>query len=313
MWLVGIQPALLTLMIRNIPVTPEQPSDKTVCIQVQARSPPGPVWQATASLDEGGRYKNVHARAHSDSNVGIKASRGVRGCPYNCSPMTHLRVSCVLMLFVLVHSRPALAQHPGHDTHLWVQAVAVVAVGEDWLIHLEEQPRWFSDVSEPFQVLTRTAVGRRVNRRLTLWAGHAWIAKPPGPGVAHEQRAWQQVSITLPAMYQWATSLRVRQEQRWQAGWADSSHRIRLMGRAVRPIGTTRWSMVAWDEVMVNLDGAGKGPPRGFDQNRLFGGVVRRLPAGATLDAGYLWMHQRLPSGARADAHVPFTALNLSF
>lgn len=225
-----------------------------------------------------------------------------------------LRLLAVLVTVLgSLAATPAQAQLAGTDTHLWGQAVATLRLPNQWRLHLEEQPRWFNDISEPFQVLTRTAAGRQMNARLTLWAGHAWIAKPPGPGVTHEQRLWQQASITLPLAGRWATSLRLRQEQRWQANWADSSHRTRLMVRAQRPVGTARWALVGWNEVMVNLDDTPKGPPQGFDQNRLFGGLNRRLSKQATVDAGYLWVEQKLPSGRRAHMHVPFVSLGLAF
>ncbi len=225
-----------------------------------------------------------------------------------------LRTLAVLVaVWATLAPRSAQAQLAGTDTHLWVQAVATVRLSDNWRLHLEEQPRWFNDISEPFQVLTRTAAGRRINGRLTLWAGHAWIAKPPGPGVTHEQRLWQQASVTLPVAGHWATSLRVRQEQRWQANWANSSHRTRVMVRAQRPVRTGPWSVVGWDELMVNLDDTPKGPPQGFDQNRVFGGVNRRLSKQATVEAGYMWVAQHLPSGQRADMHLPFVSLGLTF
>ena len=101
------------------------------------------------------------------------------------------------VLAVLLGPRPAVAQ-PDGDRHVWVQAVAVLAVSENWRVHLEEQPRWFDDGTALFQNLLRTAVGRRVGGRASVWAGHAWVAKPQGTGVRHEQRAWQQVLVTPP-------------------------------------------------------------------------------------------------------------------
>jgi hypothetical protein len=204
----------------------------------------------------------------------------------------------------------ASAQTDG-DRHLWVQAVAVGASGP-WRAHVEVQPRWFEDVTAPFQMLVRTAAGRQVSPSVSIWAGHGWIAKPPGPGVKHEQRLWQQVSASLPKAGTWTLSVRWRQEQRWQDGWDGASHRTRLMLRAVRPLARPRWSAVLWDEGMVAWNATGAGPVKGFDQNRLFGGVSRRLSPHLTVEGGYLWFALRPAPGVRVDSHVGLVTVNLT-
>ncbi len=214
-------------------------------------------------------------------------------------------------LCLLSGSGQAAAQTDG-DRHLWVQGVAVVNAGGPWRLHLEAQPRWFEDVTAPFQMLVRTAAGRQVSPSVSIWAGHGWIAKPPGPGVAHEQRLWEQVSLTLPKAGTVALSARWRQEQRWQAGWNGGSHRTRLMLRAVRPFPGGAWSTVLWDEAMVTWNSTGRGPVRGFDQNRLFAGVNRRLSPRVTVEGGYLWFALRPAPGVRVDSHVALVTANLT-
>ncbi len=227
----------------------------------------------------------------------------------------HLIITVLFLLLPFtIPTATAQDAEDSHDTHLWAQVVATVNASDNWRVHLEAQPRWQENISESFQVITRTAIGRRINDRLTLWGGYAWVAKPPGPGVAHEQRAWQQASITLPAAETWTPSIRLRQEQRWQSGWADNSHRLRTMIRFVRPVtADSRWSIATWDESMITFDDTTGGPARGFDQNRLFGGVLRRLTPQATIEFGYMWVGNNAPAGPRNDFHVPFAWLNLTY
>lgn len=217
----------------------------------------------------------------------------------------------VLALWLL-GGTPAAAQQDG-DHHLWVQGVATARVSHAWRLHLEVQPRWFEDVTAPFQVLVRTAVGRQVHPRVLVWAGHAWIAKPPGPGVTHEQRAWEQVAIALPARAPWAASFRWRQEQRWQDGWRGASHRTRLLGRTSRTLASPRWSAIAWNESMVTWNATGRGPVRGFDQNRLFGGLGRRVSPILSVEGGYVWFRLRQPTGAWSDSNVGLVTANLAW
>jgi Protein of unknown function (DUF2490) len=199
------------------------------------------------------------------------------------------------------------------DRQLWLQVLATVRLSENWRLHLEEWPRLSEDASGPFQIITRAAMGRRLNNRATLWGGVAWVAKPPGPGVTHERRIWEQLSVTLPAASRWTPSVRVRLEQRFQDGWADNSHRLRMMGRAVRPLNERRsWSLVGWDEVFVTFDDTEGGPWRGLDQNRLFGGVLRQFNPKVGLELGYLWTTSQAPDKDRTHAHVAFVWLNLA-
>lgn len=225
-------------------------------------------------------------------------------------------LACLLLVALSGSLTPATAQTTPDtvDLQVWVQALATLNVSDNWRVHLEEQPRWNDNVTQSFQVLTRTALGRRLTGRLTLWGGHAWIAKPPGPGVTHEQRAWEQASITLPNVGGWAPSLRLRQEQRWQEGWADNSHRFRGMVRMVYPLTDDgRWSFASYNEAMVTLDETPRGPARGFDQNRLFGGLLYRFTRRESLEFGTIWVHTRVRGGPDLTAHAPFVWLNLVY
>lgn len=200
------------------------------------------------------------------------------------------------------------------DGQFWLQVLATGRLSDNWRWHLEEWPRFSDDAGGPFQIITRAALGRRLSDRATLWGGYAWVAKPPGPGVAHEHRAWQQLTATFPAVASWTPLLRVRLEQRFQDEWEDASHRLRMMGRFVRPLDDARqWSLAAWNEFFVTFDDTGRGPWQGVDQNRLFAGVLRQLSPRAGVEVGYLWTTTKPPASARRHAHVAFTWLNLTF
>lgn len=225
-------------------------------------------------------------------------------------------VTSVLSLCLLLSPSAArvAASQDTHDSQLWVQILATVKVSPDWMVHLEAQPRWSEDAAELNQVIVRTALGRKLTDRVSLWGGYAWVPRTLGPGTRHEQRAWQQLSAALPAAGAWTPSLRIRLEQRFLDGWEDASHRLRVMGRVVRPLNADRsWSLAAWNEAMFNFDDTVGGPQSGVDQNRLFAGVARRLSPKATVETGYLWQTMD-PAGAapRAHAHTAFVWLNLS-
>ena len=224
--------------------------------------------------------------------------------------MVRRTVAGVLLALVLP---AAAAAQDTVDSQLWLQVVATLRLSENWRLHLEEQPRWNENWSEPWQIITRGALGRRVGPRVSLWGGYAWIAKPPGDGVTHELRIWEQLSATFPTAARWTPSLRLRIEQRFQDGWADASHRVRLMGRGVRPIDARgRWSFVGWDELMVTADDTESGPAQGIDQNRLFVGTLRQFNPKVGLEFGYLWVTTQVPASPSTHAHNLFVWLNLT-
>jgi hypothetical protein len=210
---------------------------------------------------------------------------------------------------VVAEPAPASAQVQ-HDVQVWTQVVSTLMFS-DWRLHLELQPRFSQDASDLDHTITRWALGRQLTPRMSVWAGHAWIARTLGD-TRHEQRLWQQLSVTLPDAARWTPSLRFRLEQRFLDGWSDNSHRIRSMLRGVRPISGP-WSLAVWDEFLVNFDRTDGGPRQGYDQNRAFAGALRRFSRHATLEFGYLLQSAKTPAGSTLNAHTAFTWLNLTF
>lgn len=224
-----------------------------------------------------------------------------------------MRKIATLATALLVMMPVAGRAQPPSDTQVWVMGLATVPVREHWRVHIELQPRASVEEGMTTEVLTRLALGRRVTQRATVWAGYAWVAKPPGPGVVHEHRAWQQLSLTAPSIAGWTPSLRLRLEQRTHPGWDGLSHRVRALSRLVRPVTPDRrWSAVAWHEGFLTVDRTPGGPARGIDQHRVFGGILRQLSSALGLEAGYLWRTIRQPGIPRTQTHSAFVWFNLT-
>jgi hypothetical protein len=192
-----------------------------------------------------------------------------------------------------------------HDAQLWSQALVVGRVG-DWRTHLEIQPRVFDDVSELGLVINRVAIGRAVHPRVSAWLGYAWVPRPFGPGIRHEQRIWQQVIVTPPAVQGWTPTVRLRLEQRWQnEPWDGSSHRLRTLVRMQRPFDAARrWQFATYDELMVTFDETPSGPRQGYDRNRFYAGVMRTVSPAVTVEGGYIWEHSPLAGPGNRDDHA---------
>lgn len=209
--------------------------------------------------------------------------------------------------------RPAFAQDT-QDGQLWMQALAIGQLSPSWRTHLELQARVFENSSELGLTIVRMALGRQITPRISVWGGYAWVPRSLGPFTSHEQRLWQQVSATLPRAWRWAPSARIRLEQRWLGQWIDTVHRLRLMARAQRPIGEGGpWHVAIYNEAMITLDTTTQGPFRGYDRNRLFGGLGRRLSPTFTAEFGYMWENSTIRGPRQRNEHVTSLVLNVAW
>ena len=180
--------------------------------------------------------------------------------------------------------------------------------------HAEVQPRWFDEASELGLTIVRAAIGRQLSERAAVYAGYGWVPRTYGTGVRHEQRTWQQLSLSYPQVGRWLPSSRVRLEQRWLDPWADASHRLRVLTRGQRPVGSgRRWHVALYDEAMFTFDTTAMGPARGYDRNRLFGGIGLRLSPAVTAEWGYLWENSTVRGPGQRNDHVPVAALTITW
>lgn len=225
----------------------------------------------------------------------------------------HPAAACLALM--MAFTSPGWAQTPAdtQDGQLWTQVLATGTLSRNWRTHLELQPRVFDNVSELGLTIVRTAIGRQVSPRVTVWGGHAWVPRSFGPVTRHEHRLWQQVSLTLPRAGRWSPSARVRLEQRWLDQWADPSHRLRIMMRAQRPLGAGPWHIALYDEVMTTLETTTPGPARGYDRNRLWGGLGRRLSSSFTAELGYMWENSTIRGPGQRNEHIALAVLNVAW
>lgn len=225
----------------------------------------------------------------------------------------HIPIVCWLVLVLIGEGRVVRAQDT-QDGQLWAQVLAIGQLSPSWRTHVELQPRVFDDVSELGLTIVRLAIGRQITPTASVWGGYAWVPRSLGPQTTHEQRSWQQLSLTGPRAGRWAPSARIRLEQRWWDPWDGAVHRLRLMARAQRPLGEgSPWHMAVYDEAMVTLDTTTPGPFRGYDRNRLFGGVGRRLSPLLTTEFGYLWENSTIRGPMQRNEHIASIVLNVAW
>ncbi|KAB7727931.1 DUF2490 domain-containing protein [Rudanella paleaurantiibacter] len=202
-----------------------------------------------------------------------------------------------------------------NNTIGWFTNVSTLTFSARWSGHLEYQFRRDEFVTKWQQSLLRTGVNYRVNDRLTLRAGYAWIETFPygdfpiqGAGRQFpEHRLFQMMTLSNP-VGRVDIAHRFMLEQRWIGRYlsADSprpdetvySNRIRYMFRAQLPLGKPKLEdrtpyVAAYDELFASF-GRNVGE-NVFDQNRLGLLVGYRFNPVFRLEGGFFQQIVQLP------------------
>jgi len=199
------------------------------------------------------------------------------------------------------------------DAGLWLGAFAQGEFSSPAL--RDKNARWWFDANTRFlgesypllQSVLRPGIGRQLNDEQSIWAGYAWIGESI-PGLDfHENRIWEQWSLTQD--YGDTTVLfRSRLEQRFVSVGNDAGWRFRQMIRLQRPLrGNDKLLWVAWDEIFFHLNNTDWGARTGYNQNRVFVGIGRepRFTGRRRTEIGYLYQQINVPEdGADLSNHI---------
>jgi hypothetical protein len=198
-----------------------------------------------------------------------------------------------LALASLLCASPAAAVE--QDGQVWMMASARIALEHDVKLWLEVQPRIGGDGAS--QLLLRPALGYQITPSWALYQGYAWT--PSFEPFRSENRSYQESLLDLP-LGELRIVNRTRFEQRFIEDVGGVSLRLRHMLRLTYPIDAAkRWLVAASDEAFATLNDASNGPRSGFDQNRAYVGIRRRITDAVALEVGYL--HQFVNQAADDD------------
>ena len=200
------------------------------------------------------------------------------------------RISALfLCLTVALWAGHAAAQES--DFQAW-NALAVSGPAADdsrFLLWFDGHARFSEDASRLGVSIIRPGIGWRVKPGLDLWAGYARVvSRADGRENIEEDRIWQQATFNLPAGPLGTIGMRTRLEQRFREAGDETGWRFRQFARWSRRLEGTDFSIVAWDELFINLNNADGVQTDGFDQNRLFVGAAWHVAPSVRFEAGYL-------------------------
>lgn len=196
------------------------------------------------------------------------------------------------------------------DLQTWQMLTMRANVGKRFQLYVEGQSRLKENSSKLDRILLRPALGYQLTPTFSIWQGYAFT-----PGFnpnASEHRLFQQV-LWEKSYDKVQLSNRFRFEERFIEQTSDVSLRARNLLRVSRRLGQQKkWSVVVYDECFWNVNNLSVGPKSGFDQNRIFLGLNRRLSKQTNLEAGYMLnlLNRQAPQLDRLN-HILLLTLNI--
>ncbi|MEM7541090.1 MAG: DUF2490 domain-containing protein [Pseudomonadota bacterium] len=200
-----------------------------------------------------------------------------------------LRVPLILFCLLVVHPFARAGDFQ------WWNALAVSGPIKDdsrFLLWFDGHARLRDDGSELGVSIIRPGIGWKLTDRLALWQGYARVTgHRDGPNI-EEDRSWQQATYRIGKLLGGTVSSRSRFEQRFRGDTGDDTGlRFRqLFGWNYR-FNDTPYSLAFWNEIFVGINDTDWGQFSGFDQNRAFFGIGRKLTAKSRVEIGYLNNH----------------------
>jgi len=196
----------------------------------------------------------------------------------------YLKGFSLILMIIFQQSSEAVEE----DLRLWQSVIAEGYINQDLRWYAEIQGRWKDDINHFDQALFRPAINYALSDKSTLWLGYSYVDTKTANGHTYEDRWWQQFQyVSKHNDVTWLS--RTRLEQR-NLDYGDStSNRVRQQLRASWPInGADNFSYLVWDEFFWNMNDTRWAGDSGFNQNRLFTGIMWKYSNKSRLEIGYL-------------------------
>lgn len=220
----------------------------------------------------------------------------------------------LILMLALVLPCPLFAETIEDGRYWFALATQGKLPVENWSWNFDVHQRFRDEGARADNFFIRSAINYSINPKLGIALGFDHVVNhPAGKEASDENRLWQQISYKLDPIAGVNLSSRTRLEQRWREGGDDTGYRLRQMIKATIPLAVNpKLSVVAYDELFINLSNTDWGVSRGNDQNRIFLGVNWAFTQSASIETGYLNQYVNTPNIDRVN-HVLATTLRLNF
>jgi hypothetical protein len=201
------------------------------------------------------------------------------------------------------------------DERLWTNVSVQERSGTEspWRWAGEFVLRTRDGVDELDVLVGRGIIGYDLTDRSSGGVGFAVIPSfPVSGGTVVEKRLFQQYLWSGPGLGG-SLTLRTRLEQRWTEGNTGLAWRVRQQVRFSRPFAPrSRFSWVGTEEIHLHANDTAR-YDRGFDQNRVFGGISRTVKENVRVEIGYLNQYSRSVTGPNRMNHILSVGTTMTF
>ena len=222
--------------------------------------------------------------------------------------MRGTRIACTALLCMLVPWGPVWAIEPEHKIGNWIGATSNLRFTDKWSLFLQGEVRTWEPLNNLNEILWRVAGHYDFSKKYMGAVGYVrvdtWPYESTGLEKFDENRIFEEFKVKLP-LGKIKVDHRFRLEQRWitsPENGTQYSNRIRyklafkwpLRGDKIKP---GSWYGKVLNEVFVDFDNNGywfnlEGRDRGLNQNRLYGGIGKKLTPLSGIEMGVLWQHR---------------------
>lgn len=188
------------------------------------------------------------------------------------------------------------------DLQAWNGVSVSIPLGHHFTGNLSGQHRWNQNLSQIDRTLGEASASLSITPSLSIAQGYTWRGTYQ-PSFAQEHRPWQY--IQLQKKFKRLTIIeRLRVEERYFKKTGDLIIRNRLFSQLGYQLDKKdNWRFLLSDEVFWTLNDSSSAAKAGFEQNRVFAGINRRLNKQVSVEGGYL-LQYLAPNG------VPSQKLN---
>ena len=201
----------------------------------------------------------------------------------------------IALIFVFSNLSAFAHSHQEDDLGLWINNNISLPITEKIYTGFQISPRFLDNITNISQFILHSKIGYKVNENLSIWQGHAW-SNTYIPRIRREQRIYQDI-ILEKEFSKLRLENRIRLDERFIQNAGSFSFRPRYRLKASFPFGKNKdWSIVAFDELFVNLTSSESGPQRGVDQNRMYVGLRKEISRNIAVEGGYQLQHINSPA-----------------
>ena len=223
----------------------------------------------------------------------------------------------LLLILTLISTQVFAKGDPTEDFQIWVPVNINAKLSENWRGFLEVQPRIGNNAQDLNVAIVRPAIGYALNSNWTVWGGYLMQSTRNSSNDYNiENRSWQ--GLTFKEKYDNnIVEVRNRLEQRFLPHNHDISHRWRTRVRVEHLVDQTPWSLIASEEIFVNLNNndVNSNLQEGANQNRAYVGVGYRFNPSFQIETGYLnnYVFNSSPASLDQTNNVWMSNLNINF